>query len=55
MERTREAQEKENNASALKTQYESRLADWEQEKATARALFATEMTTERQRQDGVAQ
>lgn len=51
VERTlREAQEKENNASALKTQYESRLADWEQEKTTARALFATEMTTERQRQ-----
>jgi len=51
VERTlREAQEKENNASTLKTQYESRLADWEQEKTTDRALFATEMTAERQRQ-----
>nr|WP_321238198.1 F0F1 ATP synthase subunit delta [uncultured Tolumonas sp.] len=51
VERTlREAQGKENSASALKTQYESRLADWEQEKTTARALFATEMTAERQRQ-----
>ncbi|WP_316676016.1 F0F1 ATP synthase subunit delta [uncultured Tolumonas sp.] len=51
VERTlREAQGKENSASALKTQYESRLADWEQEKTTARALFATEIAAERQRQ-----
>jgi F-type H+-transporting ATPase subunit b len=45
-----EAQEKENNASALKTQYESRLADWEQEKTVARTRFIAEMDAERQRQ-----
>ena len=37
-------------ASTLKTQYAGRLADWEQEKAVARARFEAELATERARQ-----
>lgn len=51
IERTlQEAQEKETDALALKTQYESRLADWEQEKLAARAHLNAEIAAERQRQ-----
>lgn len=45
-----EARETEKRASALKEQFESRLADWEQEKAAARASQETELALERERQ-----
>ena len=45
-----EAKETEERASALKGQFESRLADWEQEKAAARASLETAMALERERQ-----
>ena len=38
------------DAAALRTQYESRLADWEQEKAAARARFEADLAGERERQ-----
>jgi F-type H+-transporting ATPase subunit b len=38
------------DASALRTQYESRLTDWEQEKAVARAHFEAELAREREKQ-----
>eukprot|EP00906_Rhabdomonas_costata_P005328 RCo008000 len=44
------AQEKETSAFTLKTQYESRLADWEQEKLATRAHLSAEIAAERQRQ-----
>ena len=37
-------------ASALRSQFESRLADWEQEKAALRSRFEAELATERARQ-----
>lgn len=45
-----DAQAKEGNAALLKNQYESRLAEWEQEKAAARSRLAAELESERQRQ-----
>jgi len=45
-----EAKEAEERASALKGQFESRLADWEQEKAAARASLETALALERERQ-----
>ncbi|WP_024873289.1 F0F1 ATP synthase subunit delta [Tolumonas lignilytica] len=45
-----EAKDKETHAETLKTQYESRLSEWEQEKSVARAHFTAELTEERQRQ-----
>jgi len=44
------AREAEARASVLKSQFEGRLADWEQEKAAARARFDAEMAAERSRQ-----
>jgi len=44
------ARETESQASALKSQFEGRLADWEQEKAAARARFEAEIAAERSRQ-----
>ncbi len=44
------AREAEARASVLKNQFEGRLADWEQEKAAARARFDAEMAAERSRQ-----
>lgn len=38
------------NSATLKTQFESRLADWEQEKAAAHARFDAELASERARQ-----
>ncbi|MBS0175086.1 MAG: F0F1 ATP synthase subunit delta [Nitrospira sp.] len=46
----KEASEKETRATTLQNQFESRLADWEQEKAAARTAFDAEMATERGRQ-----
>jgi F-type H+-transporting ATPase subunit b len=45
-----EARATQAGAASLKAQFESRLADWEQEKAAARARFAAELATERARQ-----
>lgn len=45
-----EARETRALASGLKTQFESRLADWEQEKAAARTRFEAELSAERVRQ-----
>jgi F-type H+-transporting ATPase subunit b len=45
-----EARETQAGAASLKTQFESRLADWEQEKAAAHARFDAELATERARQ-----
>ena len=45
-----EAKETELRANALKVQFESRLADWEKEKAAARTQFETAMAAERARQ-----
>lgn len=45
-----EAQEKETFAATLQSQYESRLADWEQEKKQARIRLDAEMSVERERQ-----
>ena len=45
-----EASEKEARATTLQSQFESRLADWEQEKAAARTAFDAEMAAERGRQ-----
>jgi F-type H+-transporting ATPase subunit b len=45
-----EARATEAQASAMQQQFESRLADWEQEKAAARRRFETELDAERARQ-----
>lgn len=45
-----EARATEAKASAMRQQFESRLADWEQEKAAARRRFETELDAERDRQ-----
>jgi len=45
-----EAQATKAQASAMQQQFESRLADWEQEKAAARRRFETELDAERARQ-----
>jgi F-type H+-transporting ATPase subunit b len=45
-----EAREIEARAKALQEQYESRLADWEEEKAGARGQLDAELTLERSRQ-----
>jgi F-type H+-transporting ATPase subunit b len=45
-----QARETEERAAALKVQFESRLADWEKEKAAARTRFEGEMAAERARQ-----
>jgi F-type H+-transporting ATPase subunit b len=45
-----EARQTEQQATALKSQYASRLADWEKEKEAARAAFTREMGAERERQ-----
>ena len=45
-----EARELETRAGVLRTQFENRLADWEQEKAALRARFEQELTAERSRQ-----
>ncbi len=45
-----EARATEVKASAMRQQFESRLADWEQEKAAARRSFETELDAERARQ-----
>ena len=45
-----EAKEAEERASALKDQFEGRLADWEEEKAAARASLETALALERERQ-----
>lgn len=45
-----EAREMEARASGLRADFESRLADWEQEKARARAGFDAELAAERVRQ-----
>jgi F-type H+-transporting ATPase subunit b len=45
-----EAREVEIRADALRTQFENRLADWEQEKAALRVGFEQELTAERSRQ-----
>lgn len=45
-----EAQATEAHASAMQQQFQSRLADWEQEKAAARRRFQTELEAERARQ-----
>lgn len=45
-----EAKEAEARAASLKTQFEGRLADWEQEKAAARVRFEAELAAERMRQ-----
>ena len=45
-----EARETEAQASAMRQQFEGRLADWEQEKAAARRRFETELDAERARQ-----
>lgn len=45
-----EARATEAQASAKQQQFESRLADWEQEKAAARRRFETELEAERARQ-----
>lgn len=45
-----EARETETQAKAMQQQYESRLADWEQEKAAARRNFETGLDAERARQ-----
>ena len=45
-----EAHETEKQALSLKNQFESRLADWAEEKAAARASFEAELLTERARQ-----
>jgi F-type H+-transporting ATPase subunit b len=45
-----EARETEARASTLKSQFESRLADWEQEKAVARERFEADIAMERERQ-----
>jgi F-type H+-transporting ATPase subunit b len=44
------ARETQSRASILKSQFEGRLADWEQEKAAARARFEAEVAAERARQ-----
>lgn len=44
------AEEKEQQANALKAQFESRLAEWEKERDTARTHFSSELAAERQRQ-----
>jgi len=44
-----EAREAETRAGALKSQFESRLADWEQEKAAARERLEAELALERER------
>lgn len=46
----RTAEEKEQQANALKMQFESRLAEWEKEKNTARTHLSSELAAERQRQ-----
>jgi F-type H+-transporting ATPase subunit b len=45
-----EAKEVQVQASALKAQFENRLADWEKEKGAARAALDAEMSAERARQ-----
>ncbi|MDZ7622192.1 MAG: F0F1 ATP synthase subunit delta [Candidatus Competibacteraceae bacterium] len=45
-----EARDTETGARALQTQFENRLADWEQEKVALRARFEQELTVERSRQ-----
>jgi F-type H+-transporting ATPase subunit b len=45
-----EARATEAQASAMRQQFESRLADWEQEKAAARRRFETDLDAERARQ-----
>lgn len=45
-----EARNTETQAVAMRKQFETRLADWEQEKATARSRFDTELVAERARQ-----
>jgi F-type H+-transporting ATPase subunit b len=45
-----EAKEAEERAASLKTQFEGRLADWEQEKTAARVRFEAELAAERRRQ-----
>ncbi|MBK6277879.1 MAG: F0F1 ATP synthase subunit delta [Gammaproteobacteria bacterium] len=45
-----EAKEAEERASALKDQFEGRLADWEREKAAARSQFDAQMAAEHARQ-----
>lgn len=45
-----EARQAEERSAALKTQFENRLADWDQEKATARAQLEAELALERARQ-----
>lgn len=45
-----EARQTEERAVTLKTQFENRLADWDQEKAAARVQLETELALERTRQ-----
>ena len=45
-----EARQAEERAAALKTQFENRLADWDQERAAARARLEAELAVERTRQ-----
>lgn len=45
-----EARRAEERSAALKTQFENRLADWDQEKAAARAQLEAELVLERTRQ-----
>jgi len=45
-----EARATEARAAALQSQFESRLADWEREKAAARSQFDAQMATEHARQ-----
>lgn len=45
-----EARQAEERSAALKTQFENRLADWDQEKAAARARLEAELAVERTRQ-----
>jgi F-type H+-transporting ATPase subunit b len=50
-EELQQADEAKKQSAALSRQYESRLADWEQEKAQLKAAFDKEMTEERTRRE----
>lgn len=49
-EELRQAQQREDEAQALKAQYKDRMTDWEQERQTARDALADELEQERARQ-----
>src|SRR5579875_928543 len=50
-EELQQADEAKTQSAALSRQYESRLADWEQEKAQLKAAFDKEMSDEREKRE----